>query len=413
MIKIRNKEDCCGCTACMSVCPRKCITMVQDNEGFLYPFIDNAKCIDCHLCEKKCPVLGREKTVAISGMDKIEINRKAVETAEYLPDAFVCFLKDDKIREQSTSGGMFTALAQYVLKQKGIVFGVVLNDQQHVIHTSAENEFELAKMRRSKYVQSDQVGVYQNVKEELQRDRMVLYTGTPCQVAGLKSYLGKEYDKLITIDIFCHGVGSPVYWEKYIQYISQKMKSKVKEVRFREKTYGYNSACLAVYFENGKSIHKGHDDDLYWSAFSKNYIYRPSCYTCAFKTINHVSDFSIGDFWNVVQLPLKYRNANGCSLLLCHSVKSNEIFKQISGLIERQKVDLEVALNINGGHQASMLIACPQIPKNRDNLFSDMYNLTPQELMNRYISLGIKGKVKSLAKPILYKLGILNKVKRC
>lgn len=147
--------------------------------------------------------------------------------------------------------------------------GVVLDKNQNVLHTFADNENTLEKMRGSKYVQSNQVGIYQKVEEALKQGTTVLYSGTPCQIAGLKSYLGSDYEKLITVDIICHGVGSPLYWEKYVQYVYEKMNSKVKEVRFREKTYGYNSACMAVYFENGKSSHKGHDDDLYWTAFSK------------------------------------------------------------------------------------------------------------------------------------------------
>lgn len=411
MIEIRNKQDCCGCTACVSVCPEQCIIMVQDNEGFMYPFIDKDKCINCHLCEKKCPVLGRTKVVASPDIDKTEINRKAVETADYLPGSYVCFLKEDKVREQSTSGGFFTALAQYVFHQGGIVYGVILDDNQNVIHTLAEDELGLAKMRRSKYVQSNQVGVFQSVKEKLQQGRLVLYTGTPCQVAGLKSYLGCEYENLIAVDIFCHGVGSPLYWERYVQYISQKMKSKVKEVRFREKTYGYNSACLAVYFENGKSTHKGHDDDLYWTAFSKNYIFRPSCYACAFKTVNHVSDFTIGDFWNTTQLPEKFKTANGCSLVLSHTEKAVALLDHMDGIIEREAINLEEALNINGGHQASMLITCPPVPAMREAWFADLCKLSPKELVDKYIPLDVKMRIKSIVKPILYKAGLLEKMK--
>lgn len=411
MIEIRNKQDCCGCTACASACPKQCITMVQDNEGFLYPLIDKDKCVDCHLCEKKCPVLGREKVVASPNLDKAKINRIAVEAADHLPDTSVCYLKDEKLRQQSTSGGIFSALAQYVLGLCGIVCGVILDDEQKVVHSFAENEVELAKMRRSKYVQSNQVGVYQRIQEELRKGKTLLYSGTPCQVAGLKSYLGSEYENLITVDIFCHGVGSPFYWEKYVQYISQKMKSSVKEVRFREKTYGYNSACLAVYFQNGKSTHKGHDDDLYWTAFSKNYIYRPSCYACAFKTVNHVADFTIGDFWKADQLPEQFRTANGCSLVLCHSEKAQQILEKIRPFVETASIELEQALIINGGHQASMLITCPTVPEKRGAWFADMKNLSPQQLVDKYLPLGMKGRIKSMVKPLLYRTGVLEIMK--
>ena len=411
MIEIRNKQDCCGCTACASACPKACITMTADSEGFQYPIIDKEKCIDCHNCEKKCPVLGREKVVASPDLDKAEVIRRALAAAESLPEASVCFLKDEKLRRQSTSGGMFTALAHYALELGGIVCGVILDDEQMVVHSFAENEAELAKMRRSKYVQSNQVGAYLRVKNELDACRTVLYVGTPCQVAGLKSYLGRTYKNLITVDIFCHGVGSPLYWEKYLQYISQKMKSPIKEVCFREKTYGYNSACQAVYFQNGKSIHRGHDDDLYWTAFSKNYIYRPSCYACAFKSVNHVSDFTIGDFWNAGGLSEQFRAANGCSLVLCHSKKAIQILEAIRPSLETTPVELEEALNINGGHQASMLITCPALPEKREDWFADMSHLSPQELVDKYLPIGLKEKVKSIVKPVLYRAGLLEKIK--
>lgn len=411
MIQIKNKIDCCGCTACASICPKSCISMARDEEGFLYPIIDENNCVNCHLCEKTCPVIGREKTTAQPDKDKLELNRIAVKNADYIPEAYVGFIKNDKLRLQSTSGGLFTALAEVVLKQGGIVCGVILDESQKVVHTFAENFEELSRMRRSKYVQSDQTGIYIKIKNFLKKNRLVLYSGTPCQVAGLKKYLGRAYDNLLTVDIFCHGVGSPLYWEKYLGYISKKMNSKICEVRFREKTYGYNSACLSVYFQNGKSTHKGHDDDLYWTAFSKNYIYRPSCYECAFKTVNHVSDFTIGDFWKTDSLPNCFQKANGVSLFLCHTSMAKALVDKISDSIELTSVELDEALNINGGHQASMLIACPKVPEDRSAMFMDMNTLSPQELVNKYIPLGTKGKIKGILKPILYKMGLLEKIK--
>ena len=413
MIEIKNKQDCCGCTSCASACPKQCITMTADSEGFLYPVVDKTKCIDCHICEKKCPVLGREKVVATPKIDKDEVNRRAIKNAENLPETYVCFLKDEALRQQSTSGGMFTALAQYVLKRDGVVCGVILDDKQRVFHSFAEKESELEKMRRSKYVQSNQIGVYQRIRDELQQGRIVLYSGTPCQVAGLKSYLGRKYDNLITVDIICHGVGSPLYWEKYIQYVSKKMKSPVKKVHFREKTYGYNSACLAVYFQNGKSIHKGHDDDLYWAAFSKNFIYRPSCYACAFKTINHVADFTIGDFWKTDLLPEEFKTANGCTLMLCHSEMACKILNEISPTIEVVSIEMESALNINGGPQPSMLITSAVLPSRRNELFEDLTQGLPLvQICVKYTPMTAKIKVKSLLKPVLYKSGLLGIMKK-
>ena len=413
MIEIKNKQDCCGCTSCASACPKQCITMTADSEGFLYPVVDKTRCIDCHICEKKCPVLGREKVVATPKLDKGEVNRRAIKNAEYLPETYVCFLKDEALRQQSTSGGAFTALAQYVLGQNGIVCGVVLDKNQKVVHTFAENEAELAGMRRSKYVQSCQEGVYQRIKNELQQGRIVLYSGTPCQVAGLKSYLGNKPENLITVDLVCHGTGSPLFWEKYVQYISRKMKSPVKEICFREKTYGYNSDCLAVYFQNGRSTHKGHDDDLYSAAFFKDFISRPSCYACAFKTINHVADFTIGDFWKTDLLPEKFKTANGCTLMLCHSEMACKILKEISPTIEAVSIEMESALNINGGPQPSMIITSAVLPSRRNELFEDLAQGLPiDRICAKYTPMTVKTKVKSLLKPVLYKLELLEVMKK-
>lgn len=412
MIEIRNKEDCCGCTSCASICPKQCILMVEDNEGFLYPYVDKSQCVDCHLCEIKCPVVEKNKTFAQINTNKEEVDKKAVDAAEYLPESYVCFLRDSETRRHSTSGGIFTAIARYALSKRGIVCGVVLDDTQKVIHTFTDKELELCDMRRSKYVQSEQSDVYGRIKNELATGRMVLYSGTPCQVAGLNAYLGKKFDNLITVDIVCHGVGSPLYWKKYLKYISAKAHSSIKEIRFREKTYGYSSATLAVYFENGKSNHKGHDDDLYWTAFSKNMIYRPSCYACAFKQINHASDFTIGDYWNTAQLPDNFKNADGCSLVLCHSKKSKLILSEVAKSIEIHPVEMFEALQINGGHQPSMLITCPSIPVNRQDWFEDMKKLEVNELVNKYLPLSIKQKIKNLSKPMLFKLGILDFIKR-
>lgn len=412
MIEIRNKQDCCGCTACVSICPNNCITMERDAEGFLYPIVNKSACCDCHLCEKKCPIVGREKKVAAISEDKYETNRKALQNINQLPQAYVCFNNNNAIRENSTSGGFFSVLAEYVLQKKGIVFGVIINDEHRVIHSFAENEDELMKMRRSKYVQSEQRGIYPQIKQELLKGRYVLYSGTPCQVAGLKSFLGKDFNTLITVDVFCHGVGSPAYWDKYVEYMQDTMKSPIKEICFREKTYGYNSACLAVYFENGKSSHKGHDDDLYWSPFSKNMIYRPSCYACAFKTVNHVSDYSIGDYWNVNDFPKEYAAANGCSLVLCHSKKSEELLHELGVGLSIHEVELEKALDINGGHQPSMLIACPAVPELREKWFLKMGECSVLELNRRYLPLSIIKRIKCRLKPVFYRLKILDIFKR-
>lgn len=416
MIEITTKVDCCGCSACQSICPQKCISMESDCEGFLYPQIDTSLCTNCNSCERVCPINAKRNSRKIKDITPIgkkeEITKIAINQCRYLPDTYVTYIKNSALRHDSTSGGFFTAVAQEILLRKGKVYGVEVDKNKRIIHSSVEAFEELWRFRGSKYVQSEQFGIYEYIKNDLQKDRWVLYSGTPCQVEGLKNFLGKEYDKLVTVDIFCHGVGSPKYWNKYVSFMEQKYKSKIKKVKFREKTYGYNSACMAVYFENGKSSHKGHDDDLYWTAFSKFYIFRPSCYKCEFKTVNHVADFSIGDFWDVGDLNVKFRNSNGCSLLLVHTDKGKKLLEEIENQIEKTPIEIEKALMINGGPMPSKLITSSPLIKNRDEFFVEMDKYSIDRLVKKYLPLSFKSKVRCLLKPFLYRIGVLAAFKR-
>ena len=414
MITVTKKEECCGCTACASICPQECISMKVDEEGFMYPSVNQGKCVNCHICEKVCPIANNDKLncVTAATIDIKEITENAIEKEKILPDCYAAFLKDNNARNDSTSGGVFTALAEYVLQQHGKVYGVEIAKDNRVVHSCVENMKYLGKYRHSKYVQSDQNGIFKRIKSDLESGRWVLYSGTPCQVAGLLAFLQKNYAALITVDVFCHGVGSPKYWQKYTQYMEKEYSSKIEKVVFREKTYGYNSACLAVYFNNGKSSHKGHDDDYYWSVFSKCLIFRPSCYSCPFKRILHKSDFSIGDYWDNKELGPEFENANGCSLLLVHTEKGKAILKRLTDIIVSEKVELEKALVINGSHQPSMLISSSVLPKGRETIFSDIDTMSMSQLFSKYTPLGKKKQLMCRIKPFLFKLGVLEFAKK-
>ena len=348
----------------------------------------------------------------LSKEDILAITKSEIEKIDKLPNAYIAYIKNDKIRKDSTSGGFFTAVAEEIIDRGGRVYGVLIDSNNKIVHSYTDSKQELWRFRGAKYVQSDKGNTFRNVKKDLKEERWVLYTGTPCEIEGLKSFLQKDYEKLITIDIFCHGVGSPKYWNKYIDYMKKKYKSDIEKIKFREKTYGYNSACMALYFKNGKSSHKGHDDDLYWTAFSKCYIFRPSCYECKFKEINHNSDFSIGDFWDTSKCNFNFRNANGCSLVLIHSDKGRKMMDNISGIIQKEKINLEEALIINGGHQPSKLITSSPKVENREDFFSDLNEIAIDKLVNKYIPLTLSKKLQCLIKPVLYKMKILDIAKR-
>ena len=210
MIEIKNKVLCCGCTACSSVCPKGCIQMVSDFEGFKYPSVNTDLCINCGLCEKVCPI-------------------KKDKPTDEITKSYAVRIKDDDILEKSTSGGAFSALSKVVFDADGVVFGGAFDDEFNVIHTYAEKESDGIKFRGSKYVQSDMGECFSKVKKFLDSGRYVLFSGTPCQTAGLLSYLQKPYDNLITVDFVCHAVPSPKVWEKYRDFLRKKYNSKIKK----------------------------------------------------------------------------------------------------------------------------------------------------------------------------------------
>ena len=299
------------------------------------------------------------------------------------------------------------------IEKGGFVFGVEVNDDLEIQHSSADNKRDLEKFMGSKYVQSRVGNSYIDVKTALDNGRWVLFSGTPCQVEGLLKYLNNtNTSRLITVDVFCHGVGSPGFWKYYIEHNQKKYHSRISRVYFREKTYGYNSACLALYFENGKVSRKDHDNDQFWSAFSKCFIFRPSCYQCQFKKCSHLSDFTIGDYWETTNLPESYARANGCSLLLLHSDKAKEVLASIDDMIEKTAVDPFDALLVNGGHQTSMLITSSYKPPERDDFFEYTNNYGIEYAVKKYLPTSLPQKAKLMLKPLLHRLGILQFIKK-
>lgn len=255
MIKINRKEECCGCTACKSICPVDAIEMKEDEEGFLYPYIDEKLCIHCNACEKACPMLNVEK--------EEKVKQKA----------YIVNNKNTKIRLESTSGGAFTAIAEYVIEKKGIVFGAAFNEDLEVEHIAINNKEELKRFRGSKYVQSDMNDTFTQVKKYLEQGTIVCFSGTPCQVEGLKKFLPKEYSNLITVDVVCRAVPSPKLYRLYKQYMKKKMKSdEIEDIIFRDKSvYGYRYTTMTVKTKY-KIYHNGVESDPYLRAFFNNFV---------------------------------------------------------------------------------------------------------------------------------------------
>lgn len=308
MFKVQ--KPCCGCSACVAICPKKCLEIKQDSKGFYVPAFDPTNCINCDLCVKVCPL-------------NKEDNEKS--TSE---KAFGAVANDCEISETSSSGGLFTLLCNKVLEKNGVVFGAAFDENFNVYHKAAYSFEEAKAFRGSKYVQSNVGNCFKQVKELLENDRFVYFSGTPCQVAGLVSYLKKDYDKLITQDFICHSVPSPLIWDSYKAYRQEEFGGKITNVSFRAKEKDKKGYKLLLTFDNGKK-YMGDGNDPYMKAFIEGLSSNSSCISCKFKGNNRYSDITLGDFWGVEDICEDFNDYNGVSLVLLHSEKALSLFEAI------------------------------------------------------------------------------------
>lgn len=342
MISISKKAKCNGCHACFAICPKRCISMVVDKEGFFYPKIDKQHCIDCGLCEKICPTLNK--------MD--DNNKKGI--------AYAAINKDAQIRMNSSSGGAFFALATKIIEQGGVVFGASFNENFELVHTYAETLEEVQKFCGAKYIQSKIGESYCFVEQFLKNGRIVLFTGTPCQIGGLRAYLQKEYDNLFTQDLICHGVPSPLVWEKYKEYRKKKDgRDKPEKIMFRSKEEGWKKFSLVFSYSDMK-YRECFNKDLYMKLFLNNLCLRPSCYECAFKTDMRASDLTLADFWGIKNILPKMDDDKGTSLIFVNSPKGQELFDSIKLSFNYKEVCSEEAIIYN-----SAMIQSVKLPTER------------------------------------------------
>lgn len=307
MIEILNKHNCCGCSACVQACPKQCITMRQDDEGFLYPQLDTSKCIDCGLCEKVCSFIRPYEP------------RTPIHT-------YAAINNNEQVRMESSSGGIFTLLAEQIINDGGVVFGARFDKNWQVTIDHTDTTDGLAAFRGSKYVQARVGDTYAECAKFLKAGRKVLYSGTPCQIAGLKHYLRKEYDNLLTVDFVCHGVPSPKVWGKYLQEVVGTVN--VQGVAMRDKQHeGWKRFNFVLdYQKEGKMItlSSWHQENDYMNAFLRDMILRPSCYACKAKECRSHSDVTIADFWGIQSICPTMDDDKGTGLLLIHTAKGKE-----------------------------------------------------------------------------------------
>lgn len=329
MITVKEKKDCCGCYACAVACPKQCIIMEEDSEGFWYPRVDSQKCIQCGLCEKVCPVL------------------HSVEESGEMLLAYAARNRNEEVRHASSSGGVFTLLAEAVIADGGVVFGAEFAENLSVVHGFVESAEDLAKFRGSKYVQSRIGETYVQAKAFLEQGKPVLFTGTPCQIEGLKTYLGRDYDKLYCQDIICHGVPSPKVWKTYLTFMEKKHDTVVQTAFFREKRLGWKNFSMKLELADKQIYSSPLDRDVFMQAFLRDLCLRPSCYACAFKKLHRTSDITLADFWGVENVCSELDDDRGTSLVLVHSEKGRKLFERIALYMEMQAVDLDKALEQN------------------------------------------------------------------
>lgn len=319
MIQInKNKDNCCGCNGCVQICPKRCISLKEDAEGFVYPEVDINLCINCNLCEKVCPV--------INSTDSND---------ETLPSPKIYGVKNKDIQTciASSSGGVFKALADRFIDEGGVVFGAVFTPYFQVAHTSASTMEELIPMMKSKYVQSEIGTCFSQAESLLKLGKKVLFTGTPCQVAGLKLYLRKDYPSLFTVEVICHGVPSPGIWRKYLNEICGGTTERIAEVNFREKNCGnwFDSVFSVKGDANGKKtetiVSMPTGDNPFIRAFTSNVCLRPICYDCSHKNGKSGADLTIGDFWGINELAPAFYDKRGVSLVVVHSSKGERLLE--------------------------------------------------------------------------------------
>ena len=330
------KHKCTGCMACYNICPVGAIEMMEDKEGFVYPYINEKICTNCGLCRKKCPTLNKKQTKEFT---------ERLET----PIIYGGYIKDEEIREQSSSGGVFSALSKYILDKGGYVCAAKLKKGGICEHVIVDNWEDIAFLRSAKYIQSNVNNCYSNIKNLLENDKYVLFCGTPCQVAGLYSVLGKDYEKLLTIDLLCHGVPSQKLFSQYLNEITNGHSDEITSINFKSKKSGWRTPTLIFGGTNYyKEINNAYEKDTYMLGFLKNLTIRKSCTDCRFNRLPRKGDITIGDFWGVEHYDNTLDDNKGCSIILCNSNKANIIINKIEDDFQKfNKVNIPNLLHYN------------------------------------------------------------------
>ncbi|XZJ60896.1 Coenzyme F420 hydrogenase/dehydrogenase, beta subunit C-terminal domain [Clostridium perfringens] len=335
MINKLKYERCTICQACINICPKECIKLDFFKEEFNYPIINKIKCIDCGACYKVCPVLN------------------PLDSFNSLKVSYAGMNKNEEERIKSSSGGIFTSLAKIILEGNGAVCGAAFDNEFKVNHIIIEDENELGKLRGSKYVQSNINNIFKEIKVKLVNGSKVLFSGCPCQVAGLKKFLGKDYKNLYTLDFICHGIPSQNIFNNYIKLIEKKYKSCVTEFSFRDKTKGWHMSSIKVKFKNGNEYTKPIIEDMYMRGFLLNVYLKPSCYNCEFRNFKSGSDITLGDFWGAEVEEKEFDDDKGLSAIIINTKKGIDLKNKIESKVFLKKINYNTILKYNKAIETS------------------------------------------------------------
>lgn len=388
----KQKHDCCGCTACMSICPEQAITMEADEEGFLYPQINPELCVECEACKKLCAFQNGYTTH--DNFDE--------------PGVYAVKHEAEEVRFSSTSGGMFTAFSDEILSCGGVIYGVGFDDKLVVCHQRAVDKDQRDNFRGSKYVQSELRQSFFGVKSDLRSGRKVLFTGTPCQVAGLRKYLnqsGVNTANLILCDIVCHGTPSPLIFAEYLRICESKSNKKIVNHICRSKVEGWHAHTEMNIFIDRQEDYKSFLSQLYKNIFYSYLALRPSCHSCKYTSLRRPSDITIADFWDVDKTIPEFDDNKGVSLVLINTAKGQELFNKVKDRIVFKQSNTDACL------QPNLKEPTKPSPK-RDEFWQDYQASGFDYVIKKYFGYGAKGDIKRLILKIIRKIGLLQAVKR-
>lgn len=382
-MKLAPENDCTGCGTCKESCPVNAISMTKDSNGFIIPKIDKNKCKNCNICKNKCPILNQKKT---------EINN-----FEY----FAAFSKNIDVLKNSSSGGIFYELSANFIRNGGEVYGVTFGKDLGAYYISVDNIENLKKIMGSKYLQSNAYMVFKEVKEKLDNGKKILFSGTPCQITGLKKYLGKEYNNLVTVDFICTGVPSKVIFDTYISHLEKKLNDKFINIDFRNKSKGWYNYSVKIEFEKKSISHSRFFDPLILLQY-KNLSLRESCYNCKYREGKSESDIQLGDFWNIEILKNNFYNKNGISAVIVKTKNGKNLFLNILNCIEYIEVTKDDLIKINKSYSDCKLDITQR------NKFFEEFN----KANNKYKVIKKYTKIKLIDKLKIKKNLFLRKIKK-